>query len=96
MESGKKNLGFPDDLAVKNPPAMQETWMRSLHWEDPLEKKMATHPSVLAWKLPWTDEPAGVQSMGSQKSQDTTHWLKNNSKKNLTISYLLGDLHTQE
>ena len=74
MESGKKNLGFPDDLAVKNPPAMQETWMRSLHWEDPLEKNMATHPSVLAGKLPWTDEPAGVQSMGSQKSQDTTHW----------------------
>ena len=96
MESGKKNLGFPDDLAVKNPPAMQETWMRSMHWEDPLEKNMATHPSVLAGKLPWTDEPAGVQSMGSQKSQDTTHWLKNNSKKNLTISYLLGDLHTQE
>ena len=67
MESGKKNLGFPDDLAVKNPNSMQETWVRSLHWEHPLEKKMATHPSVLAWKLPWTDEPAGGTVHGVTK-----------------------------
>ena len=49
---------------VKNPPAVQETWVRSLGWEDPLEKEMATHSSVLAWRIPWTEEPGGLQSMG--------------------------------
>jgi len=52
---------------VKNPPAMQETWVRSLGWEDPLEKGMATHSSILAWKIPRTEEPGGLQSMGSQR-----------------------------
>ena len=52
---------------VKNLPAMQETWVRSLGWEDPLEKGMATYSSVLAWKIPWTEEPGGPQSMGSQR-----------------------------
>ena len=52
---------------VKNPPAMQETWVRSLGWEDPLEKGMATHSSILAWRTPWTEEPGGLQSMGSQR-----------------------------
>ena len=51
---------------VKNPPAMQETWVRSLGQEDPLEEGMATHSSLLAWRIPWTQEPGGVQSMGSQ------------------------------
>ena len=51
---------------VKNPPAMQETWVRSL-WEDPLEKGMATHSSILAWRIPWTEEPGGLQSMGLQR-----------------------------
>ena len=51
---------------VKNPPAMQETWVRSLGREDPLEEGMATHSSLLAWRIPWTQEPGGVQSMGSQ------------------------------
>ena len=50
---------------VKNPPAMQETWVRSLGWEDPLEKGMATHSSILAWKIPWTKEPGRLQSIGS-------------------------------
>ena len=50
---------------VKNPPAMQETWVQSLGWEDPLEKEMATHSSILAWRIPWTEEPGGLQSMGS-------------------------------
>ena len=54
---------------VKNPPAMQETWVRSLGWEDPLEKEMATHCSILAWRILWTEEPGRLQSMGSQKSQ---------------------------
>ena len=52
---------------VKNPPAMQETWVRSLGWEDPLEKEMATHSSILAWKVSWTEEPGGLQSMGLQR-----------------------------
>ena len=50
----------------KNLPAMQETWVRSLGREDPLEKEMATHSSILAWRMPWTEE-AGGQSMGSQR-----------------------------
>ena len=56
---------------VKSLPAVQETRVRSLGWEDPLEKGMATHSSILAWKIPWTEEPGGLQSMGSQES-DTT------------------------
>ena len=51
---------------VKNLPAMQETWVPSLGREDPLEEGMATHASLLAWRIPWTQEPGGVQSMGSQ------------------------------
>ena len=51
---------------VKNPPAMQETWVRSLGQEDPLEEGLATHSHILAWRIPWT-EPGGLQSMGSQK-----------------------------
>ena len=50
---------------VKNPPAMRETWVRSLCQEDPLEKEMATHASVLAWNIPWAEEPGGLQSMES-------------------------------
>ena len=56
---------------VKNPPAMQETWVRSLGQEYPLEKEMATNSSILAWSLPGTEEPGGLQSMGSQEL-DTT------------------------
>ena len=49
---------------VKRLPAMQETWVQSLGQEDPFEKEMATHSSTLAWKIPWTEEPGGLQSMG--------------------------------
>ena len=52
---------------VKNPLAMQETQARSLGWEDPLEKGMAIHSSILAWRIPWTEEPGGLQSMGLQR-----------------------------
>ena len=52
---------------VKNPPAMCETWVQSLGWEDPLEEGVATHSSVLAWRIPWTEEPGGLQSTGSQR-----------------------------
>ena len=48
-------------------PTMRETWVQSLGWEDPLEKKMATHSSTLAWKIPWTEKPGRLQSMGSQR-----------------------------
>ena len=52
---------------VKNQPAMQETWVQSLGWDDPLEEGMATHSSILAWRIPWTEEPAGLQSLGLQR-----------------------------
>ena len=52
---------------VKNPPAVQETWVQSLGWEDPLERGKATHFSVLAWRIPWTEEPGGLQSTGLQR-----------------------------
>ena len=52
---------------VKNPSAMRETWVLSLGWEDPLEKGMATHSSILAWRIPWTHEPGRLQSVGSQR-----------------------------
>ena len=52
---------------VKKLPAMQETWVQSMGWEDPLEKGMATHSSILAWRIPWTEEPGGLQSMGSPR-----------------------------
>ena len=53
--------------AVKSLPTMRETWVRTLGQEDPLEKEMAPHSSTLAWKIPWTEEPGRLQSMGSQR-----------------------------
>ena len=52
---------------VKNLPAMQETWIQSLGQEDPLEKEMAAHSSILAWRIPWKEEPGGLYSIGSQR-----------------------------
>ena len=52
---------------VNNLPSVQEIWVRSLDWEDPLEKEIATRASILAWKISWTQEPGGLQSMGSQR-----------------------------
>ena len=54
-------------MVKKNLPSKQKTWVQSLGWEDPLEKGMATHSSTLAWRTPWTEEPGGLQSMGSQR-----------------------------
>ena len=54
---------------VKNLPAMQETWVQSLGWEDPLKKEMATHSSILAWRIPWAEEPLRLQSIGSQRAE---------------------------
>ena len=62
-------LVFKSKLAqmVKRLPAMQKTWVRFLGWEDPLEKEMAIHSSILAWKIPWAEEPDRLQSMGLQR-----------------------------
>ena len=56
---------------VENLPAMQETWVRSLGWEDSLKKGMATHSSILAWRIPWTEKPGQLQSMGCKESDMT-------------------------
>ena len=70
----KKTLNYQTSQAslvaqrVKNLPAMLETQLQSLGGEDPLEEEMATHSRILAWEIPWTEEPGGPQSMGSQKS----------------------------
>ena len=57
--------------SVKNLPAMQKTWVQFLGQKNPLEKEMAIHSSALAWKIPWAEEPGGLQSMGSQESDMT-------------------------
>ena len=67
-----KQNPFPDDTSGKEnclPWGCEETWVLSLTQEDPLEEGMATHPSILAWRIPWTEEPDGLQSMGVAKSQ---------------------------
>ena len=67
------NLSMGNSV-VKNLPAMQETWVRFLGWEDPLEKEMATHFSILAWRIPWTEEPVGYSPWG-RKELDRTERL---------------------
>ena len=59
--------GFPGGSVVKNPPAVQETWVPTLGQEETLEKGMATHSSILPWRMPWTEEPGGLQSTGSRR-----------------------------
>ena len=61
---------------------MKETWVQSLGWEDSLEKEMATHSSILAWRISWTEEPDGLQSMALQKNR-TWHWLNNGNEPSL-------------
>ena len=79
-------MGFPGGSAVKYFLAVQKIWVQSLGWDDPLEKGMATHFSILAWRISWTKEPGGLQSMGCKGSDTTerlTHFqgLFGNSKK---------------
>ena len=62
-------LGFSGGSVVKNPPTEQKMWVWSLGQEDPLEKEMATHSRILAWEIPWTEEPGGLQSMELQETQ---------------------------
>ena len=59
-------MDFPVAQMVKNLPAMQESWVRFLGWEDPLEKGMANHFSILVWRIPWTEKPGRLQSVGMQ------------------------------
>ena len=70
-------LGFPGGSVVKNLSAIQETWVWSLGQEDPLQKRMATHSCILAWRIPWTEEPGGLQSKGSQRVRH--NWMNNTS-----------------
>jgi len=71
-----EELGYPLQYSwtspvaqvVKNPPAMRETWVQSLGWEDPLEEGMTTHSSILAWRIQWSEEPGGLQSIGLQRA----------------------------
>ena len=62
--------GFLSGSEIKNPSAKQEMWVRSQGLNDPLKKEMATHSYILAWEIPWTEEPGGLHSMGSQKELD--------------------------
>ena len=73
---------------VKTLPAMQETWFWSLDWEDPLEKGTATHSSILAWRIPWTEEPGRLQSMGSQRAGHD--WATFTSFHNLEVNLLFA------
>ena len=61
------SLDFPDGSVMKNPSEMREMWVRPLGWEDALEKEMATHSSILAWKIPWIEKSGRLQSMGLQR-----------------------------
>ena len=69
---------------------MRETWVPSQGWEDPLEEEMATHCSTLAWRIPWKEEPGGLQSMGSQKSQTRSKWLSDHCSEQPHLQMLHG------
>ena len=97
---GCRNIkDFPGGSVVKNPPAMQEqqeTQFRSMHPEDPLEEGMASHSSILAWRIPWTGEPGGLWSIGFQRvghgSNDLEHgYIKWNLKKKYSERILSSD-----
>ena len=66
-------MDFPGGSVVKNLPEVQEMRVRFVGQEDPLEKGMATHSNILAWRIPWTEEPGGLQSMGSQSQTQLSH-----------------------
>ena len=81
---------------VKNPPATQETQIQSLGWEDPLEKGMATHSSILAWRIPWAEEPGRLQSMGVSKELDMNEVIEHSCmhasqlESSLTLEFLVS------
>ena len=81
-----KNRGLLGGSVVKNPPATQETQVPSLGWEDPLEEEMATHSRILAWEIPWTEEPGGLQSMGSQRvGHNWSNWAEQQNKNKIFL-----------
>ena len=81
-------LNTPEALAVKNLPAVPETWVRSLGWEDPLEERMATHSSILAWEIEWTEEPGGATVHGVRHNWATnTHFSLSTHVKQCYILY---------
>ena len=86
---------------IKNLPSMQETRVRSLGWEDPLDEGMATHSRILAWRIPWTEEPGELQSMGSQELDTTerltlSHFhLLSNDTVNLLAERFSSDTKTE-
>ena len=90
----KDSDGFPVGSGVMNLPAKQGTQLQFLGQEDPLEKAMATHFSILAWKIPWTEEPGGLPSLGSPmrlQELNTTYWLNNNKDgETSTASHVLS------
>ena len=83
-EKNKYHMTSPVAQMVKRLPTMQETRVQSLGWEAPLEKEMATHSSILAWKIPWTEEPGGLQVQGIAKSQTQL--------SNFTFTFFLSSL----
>ena len=83
--------GFPHDSGVKNLPALQKTQIQSLSQENFLEKQMATHSSILAWEIPWTEELGGLQSTESQKS-----WTQLMQLSSSSSSFLQGDCNQEE
>ena len=77
LHVGTKYWGFPSGSVVKNRPAIQEAWVLSLGQEDPLEECMATHSSILAWRMPWTQEPGRLEPIGWQRAgHDWSDWLE--------------------
>ena len=81
---------------VKNPAAMQETQVQSLGQEDPLEKEMTTHSSILAWEIPWTEEPGGLQPMGYTESDMTEQLTPSKSPQTVTAAMKLKDAFSLE
>ena len=74
---------------------MEETWVRSLGWEDPLENGITVHSSTLAWRIPWTEEPGGLQSMGSQRVKHDLATKKQRITKGLLVYYLKVVAHKE-
>ena len=72
LEMSVRLTDFQVTQVVKNLPALRETLVRSLHWKDPLEKEMVAHSDILAWEIPWTEEPGGLQVVGSQSQTRVT------------------------
>ena len=85
----KKKKSFPGGQTVKNLPAMQETWVQPPSGKDPLEKGMTTNSSILAWRIPWTEEPGGLQSWGHKESDITEPLTLHIHTKRLNHKYKL-------